>query len=88
MTDKPIKLTKADLKTIRFALNCAIDERDSYAEAYSRTGPIAEEASAAVKRFERLHRKLFGEQSANQKLQEDMAAQPAVSIFQIMKGDQ
>ena len=78
-------LTKADLVTIAQALNHAIDERDSLADAYAHTGPEAQKAAAAVKAFEALYVKLFGEPSGRQRDIDDLAKVPLVTIYEISK---
>jgi hypothetical protein len=81
-------ITATDLQIIRSALNRAIEERESYADAYSRRGPEAERALAMVAMYEKLHVKLFGEPSAVEQEREKIRNTPAVSIFDISgRGD-
>jgi hypothetical protein len=78
-----MKLTEEDLNTIRFALNCAIEERESFAEAYSNVGPEAERALSNVKRFEKLHKKLFNEASTVQQSKEYFNSLTKVSLHEL-----
>lgn len=77
------KLTARDMETIRRALNSAMTDREGMADAYSYTGPEAQEAMADVARFEKLHVKLFGCPSARQQLAEKIAAGKSVSIHNL-----
>lgn len=77
------RLTEADKRTIRRALCDAMDERMSYADAYSMRGPEAEEAIALARSYEALHVKMFGEPSHRQRELDRLAATPMVSIFDI-----
>lgn len=78
-----MKLTEEDLNTIRFALNYAIDERESFAEAYHRTGQEAELALSNVKRFEELHKKIFGEASGVQQRKDYFNSLTSVSLHEL-----
>lgn len=80
------RLTKKDWQTIARALNHAMDERDSFADAYSYTGPEAERAMENVREFEALHQKLFGGPSARQQDLEAYAATPTISLFELAAG--
>lgn len=55
-----IKLTAKDLRLIRSALDHAIVERESFADAYNNQGPEGCGALKLVEQFEALHVKLFG----------------------------
>lgn len=77
------KLTKADWRTIAYALNCAIQERDSYADAWGK-GKEADRALKAVKQFKAVHLKIFGERSAIELADERLAVCDKISIFDLM----
>lgn len=77
------RLTAKDWRIIRVALNHAMDERDGFADAYSYKGPEADAAMLAVREFEALHQKLFGECSARQQLIERYAALPSAPITKL-----
>lgn len=74
---------KRDLDTIRIALNCAIDERDGYADAYNNKGPDAKRAIALVTRFEKLHVKMFGCETARKTMHREMAAMSRINIHEL-----
>lgn len=79
------QLTRKDVQTIRSALNRAIDERLSLADAYSNQGPEAEEALALVSRYEKLHAKIFGEPSDHVRHEAYLKAQPMKTIQEIAR---
>lgn len=60
------RLTPEDRHTIRMALNYAAEDREGLAAAYSGVGEQAENAMLLVRRFEKLHEKMFGEKSHRQ----------------------
>ncbi len=78
------KLTESDWVTLASALNRAMDERASYADAWQ-DGRARRAALAQVKKYEALHRKIFGGPSSRQTDLDALAACPTVSIFD-MKG--
>lgn len=78
-------LTADDMRTIRSAINYAMDERDSYADAFGYKGPEAERAMATMRRFEALHVKLFGEPSAFQQEIEASKKTKKISIFELAR---
>lgn len=79
------RLTETDWRTIRRALNDAMDERASYAEAWGADTTEGSTAAEKVKQYEALHQKLFGEASARQQQLDEDDATPSVSIFELMK---
>lgn len=81
-----ITLSAREMQTLRFALCCAIEERQSLADAYSGNGPHAKRAMDAAARFEKLHLKMFGCDSAVKENAERLAAMPTVSIFDLIAG--
>lgn len=78
-----VRLTERDRKTIRRALNDAMDDRASFAGAYGYVGPEAEGALAQVREYERLHVKMFGEASYRAREIERMKQIPRVSITEL-----
>lgn len=88
MSDRKRKprLTDTDWKLLRRALNDAMDERDSYADAWAQGTPERAEALEYVRRYEALHRKLFGDDSLRQKDMDRFAAMPTVPISELMAG--
>lgn len=81
---KPSQLTDKDWETIRRALNDAMEDRASFADSYGGNGPEVVAALNLVKRYEKLHQKLFGSRSQRQQLIDADASHPTVSIFELM----
>lgn len=77
------RLTQADRKIIRSALNDAMRDRDTFADAYSRKGPEAERAIAQVAAYEALHVRMFGYHSAAAQQAIEDATCEKVSIFSL-----
>lgn len=73
------------MQTIRSALNRAMEDRDSYADAYGRQGPEAEEALKLVREYEALHVKVFGEPSFRQSEIERLKTIPTKTIQEISR---
>lgn len=80
-----MRLTAADRKTIRRALNDAISDRSSYADAWPANAPERAAALKLVERYEALHRKMFGEASHRRQVDEALANTPTTSIFELGK---
>lgn len=78
------RLTVADWQTIRRALNDAMEDRASFADAYGNVGPEAEKALDQVRRYERLHEKLFGRASQRRKDIARFAAMPSAPITELL----
>lgn len=76
-------LTRRDMETIRRALNSAMTDRESYADAWGGRTPEGREALADIVRFEKLHAKLFGRKSARQEFADKIAAGKGVSIHDL-----
>jgi hypothetical protein len=79
--------TKSDLQTISLALHYACQDRDGFADANHRKGPVAKQAEALIKRMDKLHRKLFNEPTMFTQLREQDRLTPSISIFDIQRTD-
>ncbi len=79
-------LTETDLRTLRSALNHAMDDRAGYAATWPKTSREAQEARLKVHRYERLYAKIFGAASERQQQMEADNAAPSISIFDLIKG--
>lgn len=80
-------LTPAEMATLSFALSCALEERDSFADSYGRDEPEAIKAREACERIEALHVRVFGRPSAFAQRRAEEAESPTVSIFSLMAGN-
>lgn len=79
------RLTDADWQTIRQALNHAIEERESYADAVFNDPVHHKRAVNACKKFEALHVKMFGEPSSVAKQAAADAVAPTISLFDLVR---
>lgn len=82
MGERPhrVQLSRRDIETISRALNYAIGDRESFADAYGRKGPEANAALADIDRFEKLHIKLLGRPSARASFAAMIEAESSVFI--------
>jgi hypothetical protein len=80
-----VRLSKYHKDIIRSALNRALHDRASYADAYGGVGPEAEAAWALMARYETFHYQFFGEPSQFVKDADALHNAPTISIFELRK---
>lgn len=86
MANKP--LTSGELATLASALNRAMDDRQGFAECNAPGTPEHKAALALVRKYERLHVRIFGRPSGRATMIKAMNAVPSKSIFPERKPEQ